>query len=307
MRFRISDMEMRKYFSLLLLLTSTFSARAQSKPPSSVPNRAITQEPSSMSETYNDTLRMIKAWRETEENPELARLFAVGDLRTSDLSAACNDADEEIASTAFLTLQLLGKPECLPCGDTISEKHKGGLAFVCGTSLTETDFKRIELWLAKKHTSNGYECGAEDEYEPLTPMDDSVVYALILDGSPRSKLILKRMLAIERACVVGGTTIIGEVLSQAKSLIVAAKGAGSNLKFESDTLEGVVRSSAFFLPSKYRKGSEIEVIAHNKGDDRILLEVSYRCGRLCGSGYWVVLRKEGTVWQYAVVGMAWIS
>jgi hypothetical protein len=303
-RFTISGMEMRKYVSLLLLLTFTCSARAQSKPQSSAANRAITQQPGSISETYSDTIGMIKAWTETEENNELGRLFAIGDLRASDLLAACHSADDEIASAAFLTLRLLGKSECESCGDSISRKHNG-VAFVCAANLADADFKRIEGWLAKKHTRNGYECG--DEYEPLTPMDDSVVYALILDGSPRSQMILKRMLAIEKACVAGGTTIIGEVLSQAKSLIVAAKGIGSNLRFEPDSLEEVIRTSAFFLPSEYRKDSRIEVIAHNKTEDRILLEVSYVCGRLCGSGYWVVLRKEDTVWQYTVIGMAWIS
>lgn len=294
---------MRKHLPLLLLLTFTCSVRAQSKPQSAA-NGDIIRQLGSMSKTYADTMGMIKAWRETEENAELGRLFAIGDLRTSDLLAACHDADDEITTAAFLTLQLLGKSECVSCGETISRKHNG-LVFVCGPSLADADFKRIERWLAKKHSGNGYECG--DDYEPLTPMDDSVVYALILDGSTRSRMILNDMLAIEKACVARGTTIIGEVLSQAESMIVAAKGIGSNLKFEPDTLEAVIRTSAFFLPSEYRKDSQNEVIAHNKTGDRILLEVSYRCGRLCGSGYWVVLRKEGTVWQYAVIGMAWIS
>jgi hypothetical protein len=300
----ISSIEMRPYISLLLLLTFTCSARAQSKPHASGASRDINQQPGSPSETYNDTIRMIKAWRETEENAELGRLFAIGDLRTSDLLAACRSADDEIASAAFITLQLLGKSECVPCGSAIARMHNG-LAFVCGASITDADFTRIEKWLAKKQTGRGYECG--EDYEPLTPLDDSVVYALILQGSPRSRLILKRMLAIEKACVAEGTTIIGEVLSQAESLIVAAKRVGHNINFEPGTLERVIRPSAFFLPSGYREDSRVEMIAHNKTGDRILLEVSYRCGLLCGSGYWVVLQKDGIGWQYAVIGMAWIS
>ena len=298
------QLKMRTCLSLLFLLAFTCGAAVQSGPQASAAGRGFTQQPGTNSETYGDTLGMIKAWRETEESPELGRLFAVGELRTSDLLAACNNPDEEIASTAFLTLQLLGKPECLPCGNTISQKHDG-LPFVCGAGIADSDFTRIERWLSKKRRGNGYECG--DEYEPLTPLDDSVVYALILDGSPRSRSILESMLAIEKVCVAEGTTIIGEVLSQARSLIVAANGIGHILKFEPGTLERVIRSSAFFLPSKYRKDSEVEVIAHNKADDRILLEVSYRCGRLCGSGYYVVLQKDGSVWRYASIGMAWIS
>ena len=295
---------MRPYISLLLLVTFTCSASAQSKSHSSAAGRDTNQQSGSISERYNDTIRMIKAWLETDENAELGRMFAIGDLRTSDLLAACRSTDDEIASAAFLTLQFLGKSECVPCGDAIS-RERNGLAFMCGASMTDVDFTRIEKWLSKKQTGKEYECG--DEYEPLTPLHDSVVYALILDGSPRSRLILKRMLAIEKACVAGGTTIIGEVLSQAESLIVAAKGVGNNLSFEPGTLNRVIRSSAFFLPSEYRKDSRIEMIAHNKTGDRILLEVSYVCGRLCGTGYWVVLRKDGNGWRYAVIGMAWIS
>jgi hypothetical protein len=302
----LRQMDMRVFVLLLLLFAFPCSTRAQSKPQSSAAGQAITQQSGSNAETYSDTLAMIKAWRETEESDELGRLFAIGDLRTSDLSVACNDADEEIASFAFLVLHLLGKSECVPCSDTISRKHNG-VPFVCGVNIADTDFNRIERWLAKKKNGNGYECAPEGEYEPLTPLADSVVYALILDGSPRSRSILNHMDAIENACGVEHSTIIGGILEQTQSLIAAAKRSARNLKFEPDTLESVVRSSAFFLPSKYRKDSQIEVIARNVANDRILLEVSYRCGRLCGSGYYVVLQKDGTAWRYASIGMAWIS
>lgn len=299
-------MRIRNCVSLIVLFAVTCSARAQSPVQSSAADLATTRQSGSNSETYSDTLAMVKAWRETDESKELGRLFAIGDLRASDLLVVCNDADEEIASSAFLVLHLLGQSECLPCGESISQKHKG-VPFTCGTDIADADFSRIERWLAKKHKGNGYDCGEEDEYEPLTPLDDSLVYSLILDGSPRSMAILKDMLAIEKACVAEGTTIIGEVVSQAESLVIAAKENAHKLQLEPGTLEGVVRSSTFFLPSEYREDSQIEVIAHNKADDRILLEVSYRCGRLCGSGYYVVLQKDGTVWRYASIGMAWIS
>jgi hypothetical protein len=302
----LRQMKMRTFLLLLLILAFACNGRAQSKPQSSAADRAITQQSGSNSETYSDTLAMIKAGRETEGSDELGRLFAIGDLRTSDLLVACNDTDEEIASLAFLALQLLGKSECVPCGDTVSRKHND-VPLVCGANIADADFNRIERWLAKKKNGNGYECAPEGEYEPLTPLQDSVLYALILDGSPRSRSILNHMDAIENACGVDHSTIIGGILEQAQSLIAAAKRSARNLKFEPNTLESAVRSSAFFLPSKYRKDNQIEVIARNIANDRILLEVSYRCGRLCGSGYYVVLQKDGTVWRYASIGMAWIS
>jgi hypothetical protein len=66
-----------------------------------------------------------------------------------------------------------------------------------------------------------------------------------------------------------------------------------------------VRASAFFLPTEYRKYSKVALLART--DDRILLDVSYTCGRLCGRGYFVVLRRAGPVWRYCVIRMAWIS
>jgi hypothetical protein len=244
---------------------------------------------------------MLKGWFHSEKNSDLAHLFAMDDSRVSDLRAACRSADDEIASAAFLVLQLLGKPGCVDCRRWISRKHKG-FASVCGSNLADGDFKRIEESLDEKDTEKGYECG--DDPEPSTPLDDSLVYALVLDGSPRSRSVLHRMLAFEETCTGG---YIVEILKQAQSLIEDAKGIGHNLRFQPDDLESRVRASAFFLPAEHRKDSRVQVIAYNNAGNRLLLEVSYTCGLLCGSGYHVVLRKDGAVWQYAVIRMAWIS
>lgn len=245
---------------------------------------------------------MIKTWLDTEETDDLARLFSIGDLRTSDLLTACRREDDEIASAAFLTLRLLGKSECEGCGDVISQKHNG-FAFVCGATIADSDFKHIDDWLTKKRTARGYECG--DDPDPLASVGDSVVYALILDGSPRSRVTLGRIRALEKACGAEDM-IIGDIVKNAPSLIVAAKETAHNLNLD-DKLEDRIRASAFFLPSEYCKDSKVELIARNKAGNRVLVEISYRCGMLCGAGYYVVLRKDGTVWQYDVIGMAWIS
>jgi len=241
---------------------------------------------------------MLKAWLDTEESHEMARLFSVGNARASDLIGACRGADDEIATAAFLTLQLLGKSDCEPCVDSLSRRH-GELLLSCTSSLTNVDFERIEQWSAKTRALSLSRCGGEDEPR----IDDSLVYALILDGSPHSHSALKRMVAAERVCKETDT-IVGETLEQWRSLVAAAKEIGRDLKLEPD-IHKAIRASAFFLPSEYRKDSKVEVLA--RADHRILLEVSYNCGRLCGRGYYVALRKDGPVWQYAVIRMAWIS
>ncbi len=293
---------MLKHIPTLILVVYACIGNCQTTPESSR-NGGSAQELAPTSGTYGDTLRSIKKWVESEEDADLARLLEIGDVRTADLAAACHSREDDIAGAAFLALQLLGKSECETCAESVSQM-RSGLAVACAANISEGDFQRIELWLANKRTGTGYECG--EDYEPLTPMDDSVVYALILEGSSRSRTVLDDMLALEKACVTE-TTIIGEILEQAQTLTVAAKEVGHNLKVEPDRLESSIRASAFFLPQKYRKDSKVEVIAHNRTRNRMLLEVSYHCGRLCGSGYYVVLRKDGTDWHYALIRMAWIS
>jgi len=253
-------------------------------------------------ETYS-TLRSIKKWVESEETDDLVPLLKAGDIKPHDLLAACHSPDNEIAWAAFLTLQLLGKSECEPCAASISQLDTSP-PMLCSANSREADYQRIEMWLAKKRTGAGYECG--EDFEPLTPMDDSVIYALILDGSPRSRSILDNMLVVEKTCTKE-VSIHGEVLEEATALIVAAQKGGHNLKIEPDKLGNSLRASAFFLPQEYRRDSDVEVIFENNAHDRVLLEMSYRCGNLCGRTYYVVLRKDGDDWHYDLIRMASIS
>ena len=294
-------MKLRVCEPLLLLLTLTCSTSAQTTQLSSAGRGNAARQTRHNSATYGDTLKMLKTWLESDKNVDLARLFTMGDARSSDLLAACHSTNDKTASAAFFVLRLLGKSESLDCGNAISRKHKR-LAFACGLNFTNADFKRIEEWLAKKRAEKGCECG--DDSEPIEPAD-SLVYALVLDGSSRSKSILVRLLAISKACAWENT--ISDPLEQAQSLIEAAREIGHNMRFEPDTLESVIRDSAFFLPPEHRKESRVEIIAHNKTGDHILLEVSYRCGLLCGRGYYAVLQKDGNTWQYALITMTWIS
>jgi len=297
-------MEFRTSMSLLLLFAFTSGTPAQTPPLASAGKGNAVQQTQPGPATYGDTLRMLKTWWDSpkiRKSGDLARLFAMGNARASDLRAACESKDDRVASAAFLLLQLLGKSGCVDCGNSISRKR--GTAFACEPNLADVDLKRVEKWLDKKRTQTGYDCG--DDSELQAPVHDSLVYALILDGSPRSKSILDRLLAMGKACA--WENAIAEPLEEAESLIATAKEIGHDLRFEPDTLESAIRASAFFLSPQYRKDSHIELIARNKTGNRILLEVRYICGLECGRGYLVVLRKEGSTWQYAVVTMAWIA
>lgn len=194
----------------LLILTLTWSTPAQTPKPSA---------------TYGNSLKLLTTWLDSEKNADLAPLFAMGDARASDFRAACRAADDKIASAAFYVLQLLGKSECVDCGNSISRKHRG-LAFVCEANFNDVDFKRIEEWLDKTRAQKGYQCSGDSE--SFEPLNDSLVYALILEGSPRSESILNRLLAMDKACA--WDNIISEPLEQAQSLIGAAQKVGHKMR-----------------------------------------------------------------------------
>jgi len=268
------------------------------------PRGGINAQETRSSATYSDTLRMIKAWLQTEETRELGPLFSIGDERTTDLLTACHSEDEDVSGVAFLTLQLLGKSEGENCLEFLLQKHSSFAMFWMG-ELRDADFKRAEDWFAQKRTKTGYICGEGSEL-PKSPVDESFIYALILDGSPRAKLLLVEIRTFENSCI-GDDNTVQELSQESDSLLEAAKSASHKLSFGTGNLESVVRDSAFFLTPDYRKESSVQVIAHNKAGDRILLEVSYHCGLKCGRGYYVVLRQDGSFWEYALIRMAWIS
>ena len=116
---------------------------------------------------------------------------AIGDVRTEDLVAACHSSAKRLPARPSVLSNDLENPSANRV-ESASQMH-GGIVVACSANISEADFQRIELWLAKKRTGTGYECGGE--YEPLTPVDDSVVCALILDGSFRWRSV---MLGLER-------------------------------------------------------------------------------------------------------------
>ncbi len=250
------------------------------------------------SSTYSETLAELKAWNSDGDDDALSALFALGDLRTPDLVAASHQSNPDIAAAASLVLELLGSPEC--GGEVAIEDRRTAIS--CGHALTEADFHRLERLLRPRDCEKNRSC----TYKDAPAIDDSLIYALILDGSARSESLLRRAHQLEQACGEG-EQIEGELLGQAESMTASAKGLGRDLRLEPANFEGAIRASAFFLSPEYRERSEIKLLARNSKNDRMLFMVSYTCGMLCGRGCYVVLQKSGSAWQYAIIRMAWIS
>src|SRR5512133_3845063 len=90
-----------------------------------MPTSDIEQTSGTHSPSYDNTVRLLKEWVETQDNEQLTPLFAFGDSRSSDLLHACRNENDELASAALLTLQMVGSPDCQLCADSFSKKHDG--------------------------------------------------------------------------------------------------------------------------------------------------------------------------------------
>ncbi len=248
-----------------------------------------------------ETARILADWDDTDENV-LASLFATGDSRVGDLVKICRGRDQELHAKAFLVLDLIGSPETRACASGLESDDQ---PVVLGTSdtLSQDDYAKLEELFADERQKKQLACSEED----VPAIDESLSYALILDGSSRSISLLKRMAAKFKACKVEDL-LSSEIVVNADALERDARTSAHNLVLESETFESQLRHSVSFIPPELRSNASIRLLARNRQDTRMLVEVSYRSGMKCGSGYYVVLRKtSNNTWNYALIERAWIS
>ena len=291
-------MRLPVYVYLVPLFALIYVSCAPVKENHPVASERSPQQIGSASDTYADTIRMLKTWQDTSNHADLGRLFKEGRSRDSDLLAACRSNDDQLALQAFVIRHLLGSPPCGECPDSVRRKL-GRLAPPCGDNLTRADLDRVDQWWAKRHTPDGYECRNE---EGLL-FDEDTMNEFLVRGSSDSRAVVVRLLAFEKSCEQA-ETVTAKTLDQTQSLLAATFALGQNLTLQPD-IDTSVRASAFFIPSRQKPNIRVKLIART--DDRILLDVSYVCGGLCGRGYYVVLAKNGPAWRYAVVILAWLA
>jgi hypothetical protein len=273
-----------------------------------VPTHASLCSSAQDSSSYSETLRILMAWDgadDSEDDEQISALFAKGEYLTSDLVRACTEThpeDEDIAFKSYLVLHLMGAPQTAACARRVPQENP---PVMLGTAdiLSQADFSRLESLFRVRACEKATKC--QKDYLPL--VDESLVYTLILDGSSRSKNILNRMNALARASHAQDDLGF-EIASRSETLITQARSSAHNLQFDPNTFEGVIRESAFFLASQVRQDAEIKLLARSSADNRMLISISYRCGMKCGSGYYLVLRKNSSgYWDYALIMRSWIA
>jgi len=137
-------------------------------------------------------------------------------------------------------------------------------------------------------------------------VDESVGYALILNGSDRAFTLAKRIAASFKTCR-GEGLMVAEPFLRAESLNKVSSKT-RNLQLDTANFELGMKQSAFFVPEDRQEAVSVDLLARNETNSRMLVEVSYRCGMLCGSGYYVVLKKNSAGrWDYVLIVRGWIS
>jgi hypothetical protein len=255
----------------------------------------------SASKADSETVKLLKQW-DGDDEATLATLFATGQSRELELAQICHDGDQYLRGEAYVVLLLIGSSETAGCVENLDLEGKPAV-LATRDELQMQDFERIERVLTENPCQGKQNCNGEDDC-PL--IDESTTYALFLNGSARALALLKHMATLSKACRGEDLTPADIALNVDSMNDVASRTR--NLQLDTANFESVMKKSAFFVPEDQQKAVSVELLARNETNSRMLVEVSYRCGMLCGSGYYVVLKKNAAgTWDYVLVSRAWIS
>jgi|SRR6185437_8476243 hypothetical protein len=252
--------------------------------------------------TDSETLKLLKQWDGDDEAP-LATLFATGQSREPELAKVCHNEDQELHAKAYVVLLIIGSTATADCANNLNVEGESPM-LLSGDIITGADLDRLEKLIVENPCKDDRGCKKQDDDCPQ--IDESIGYALVLNGSNRAFTLAKRIATLFKACR-GEGLMAAEPFLKTESMW-DARSKTRNLRLAPANFEAAMKQSAFFVPEDRQKEVSVELLARNETNSRMLVEVSYRCGMLCGSGYYVVLKKNAAgTWDYVLVSRAWIS
>ncbi|MGA3135379.1 MAG: hypothetical protein ABSC88_05220 [Terracidiphilus sp.] len=215
----------------------------------------------------------------------MIKIFSQGDSIISKLVVALDDPDTNVAMHAQFMLLLLGDEHGIQSLHQWYDRPRPILRIVNGpvpVPLSEWDFKQIEAILA--HPSSEWKNEAENYF-----------YALAIDRSTRAQELLKKMI---EAIPVGDTSnAFAQMVTELKHCI----GCATSCSF--GTPQKMVQKNAFFFDSEEVKSMKIEVLGYANGNNLALLRLS----QIMGNTFLVVLKRQGTCWQFQSVHLQYVS
>jgi hypothetical protein len=222
---------------------------------------------------------------ESDRNNHFATLFHIGDKHIEDLIRALDDPDPHVSSNAQVVIRYLGNQTGM---HALTEHYKksGGIHIVgpVPLPLTEWDYDFINSTYLNKPKNFG-------------ELTIQYLYALSLDGSPKAKELLPKL--IETARAAGMDDFLVKAIS--------STGSDYNLSSSDDNLaNAVLKSSKFLRPADKQHGSA-KVIAFNSAQDKALLEIYIDNGVLAEETYHVVVSKDRDGWKLFSISLIAVS
>lgn len=220
-----------------------------------------------------------------DKDNHFATLFNIGDKHIEDLIRALDDPNPDVRSNAQVVIRYLGNQTGMRA---LTEHYKksGGVSIVgpVPLPLTEWDYDFINSTYLNKPKNFG-------------ELTIQYLYALSLDGSPKAKDLLPKL--VETARAAG----IDDFLVKA----ISSTGPDYNLSPSDENLaDAVLKSSKFLRPADKEHGSA-KVIAFNSARDKALLEIYIDNGVLAEETYHVVVSKDGNGWKLFSVSLIAVS
>lgn len=222
---------------------------------------------------------------EDDRGGNLAALFRTGDEKIGDLIRLLDDVEPNVSNNAQMVIRYLGNRSGMDA--LIRHYAKSDQTIIAGPvplPLTDWDYDFI---------SSTYLNSPENFGELST----QYLYALALDGSPRAKELLSRMLETAKAAKVAPFT-----LESVNSIGAASTFSASDVSVAAEAL----RASNFLRPAD-KEHATAKLIAFNKAQDKALLEIYVNHGVLAEEIYHIVVNKSGQGWRFFSISLIAIS
>ena len=222
---------------------------------------------------------------ESDRNNHLSVLFRIGDEQIEDLIRALDDSEPEVRSNAQVVIRYLGNQTGMHA--LIEHYRRSGSINIVGPvplPLTGWDYDFINSTYLNKPKNFG-------------ELAIQYLYALSLDGSPKAKELLPKMLRTARAAAIDDFTL--KVISSTESNHIASSSVH-------DLANAALKASKFLRPMDKKHGTA-KLVALNNAQDKALLEIYIDNGVLAEETYHVVVSKERDGWKFFSISLIAVS
>jgi hypothetical protein len=239
-------------------------------------------------QTKGETRELLTALKGVKDSSEvLATLFKTGDGRISDLIDALNDSDRKVSLRAQIVIRYLGNETGMQALDIwYNSQAETVTAGPVPLPLRERDYISIKVDYVDQPSNRWVSA-------------DRYIYALALDGSPRAKALLDKMM--KRVGMIDDSTVSGYALGR-----VLASNPRKLLTQQSDLAKMVLKNAFFILPAD-RAYASSKLLGLNAGKNRALVEVYINRGHLAEEWYHVVISKRGRNWKFFSISQVAVS